>query len=533
MNLRNLLAAPLREPHEAALSREIERVERITARAWQIMAVVGVIASTAFAVRVSAAMGIGGAVISMVMFAWFSFVAWRLGKGRGGRALHLSNMVVEAVMPWTYTIMIVFTQGTEYALASWVPPMLFCALLISYTARFRPLAPLLAGVFSAAMFLALYFLVLRARLSETAISQLINQPATQISRSITLALSGLLCSAVTLSIRRVMGRAEATVREQDLFGKYRLLQRVASGGMGVVFEALYCPEGGFERRVAIKRIHPHLAEQERFVANFRSEAELCARLAHPNIVQVMDFGRFEDSYFFAMELVDGLTLSAVMSRCFASGYRLTPEIVGTLGREILTGLVYAHEGVRGADGKPLRVVHRDVCPQNVLLSNNGEVKISDFGVARPLRQASLETTKTMGGHVAYVAPEQARGEPMDERGDLFPVGVMLWELLVSARLFLRESEPATLMALVADPIPNVCERRPDIAPEWQPFLLRALARDPTARFASAREMLAALDALADSRSRDPAQDLAALVAMARQTPAPAGRVDLEAATQTD
>ncbi len=302
--------------------------------------------------------------------------------------------------------------------------------------------------------------------------------------------------------------------------------------MGVVFEALYCPEGGFERRVAIKRIHPHLAEQERFVSNFRTEAELCARLAHPNIVQVMDFGKFGDSYFFAMELVDGLTLSAVMARCFHAGYRLSPQIVGTIGRELLTGLVYAHEGVRGSDGRPLRVVHRDVCPQNILLSNNGELKISDFGVARPLREASLALTKTMGGHVAYVAPEQARGEPMDERGDLFPVGVILWELLSGARLFLRANEPATLMALVSDDIPDVAVLRDDIDPAWQPFVRRALARDPAKRYPSARDMLAELDALSDSRSRDPAADLAALVASARSAAAPAVNVDRDATTQS-
>jgi serine/threonine-protein kinase len=445
--------------------------------------------------------------------------------------LRWANSVLEALMPWAFTVLIVFTQGVEYALASWVPPMLFCALMVSYTARFRPVAPLVAGAFSALTFPALYFGLVHPRLSPEALTRLINQPATQVSRSITLALAGVLCSAIALGIRRVVGRAEATVREQDLFGKYRLLKRVASGGMGVVFEALYCPEGGFERRVAIKRIHPHLAEHTRFVTNFRREAELCARLAHPNIVQVMDFGKFGDSYFFAMELVDGLTLSAVMARCFNAGYRLSPQIVGTIARELLSGLIYAHEGARGADGQPLRVVHRDVCPQNVLLSNNGELKISDFGVARPLREASLALTKTMGGHVAYVAPEQARGEPMDERGDLFPVGVILWELLAGTRLFLRANEPATLMALVSDEIPDVSALRDDIDPEWQPLLLRALARNQDKRFASAREMLAELDALSDSRSRDPAADLAALVASARSAAEPTASIDRDATTQ--
>jgi serine/threonine-protein kinase len=262
--------------------------------------------------------------------------------------------------------------------------------------------------------------------------------------------------------------------------------------MGTVFEALYCPEGGFERRVAIKRIHPHLAQQPRFVDAFRREAELCARMAHPNVIQVFDFGRVREAYFLAMEYVEGLTLWELCERARTKERAIPAGLVGHIGREILAGLIHAHEEARGPDASPLRIVHRDLCPQNVLVSIDGQVKLTDFGVARALRDAAARDTKTEGGHLAYMAPEQARGEPIDPRSDLFPIGVILWELLAGRPLFRRENEAATLHALLSEPIPRVADAQEGLDASWDAFLKRALARAPADRFGSAREMLAAL-----------------------------------------
>jgi serine/threonine-protein kinase len=281
--------------------------------------------------------------------------------------------------------------------------------------------------------------------------------------------------------------------------------------MGTIHEALYCPEGGFERRVAVKRIHPQLAEQEWFVAGFRAEAEISSRLAHPNIVQVMDFGRVGDTYFLAMEYVDGMPLSTLMRRAFLARLPLPPQIVGAIGRDLLGGLAHAHESARGRDGKPLRVVHRDMCPQNVLLSRHGEVKIADFGVARVLEDAAASHTRNVVGHSAYMAPEQAQGHPIDTRADLFPVGVILWELLAGRRLFHRGLDSATLLALLYEEIVPPTVMRADIDARWDDLVLGALARDPDRRWASAREMLSALESIPDARSEQAANDLAGMV----------------------
>jgi serine/threonine protein kinase len=172
----------------------------------------------------------------------------------------------------------------------------------------------------------------------------------------------------------------------------------------------------------------------------------------------------------------------------------------------------AHEGARGPEGRPLRVVHRDLCPANVLLSRNGEVKITDFGVARALRDSAAAQTQTFAGHFAYVAPEQASGLPIDPRADLFAVGVMLWELLGGRRLFARDNEAATLRALLSEEVLPMSLVRRDASTDWDAFFERALARDPAQRFGSAREMAAALDQIRGARGDRSPETLAELVA---------------------
>jgi serine/threonine-protein kinase len=398
--------------------------------------------------------------------------------------------------------------------------VIFYALMLVAVARLKPRLCLVYAVAGAVVFPLVYFALIRSHLPADA--PLFAKPAMQGSRSLTMLVSGVICAVLSRGLLRAIGRAESNVRAQDLFGKYRLVREIARGGMGFVFEAVYCPEGGFERRVAVKRIHPHLAATPHFVQSFRDEAKLSARLAHPAIVQVLDFGRIDDSYFLVMEYVDGLTLSALMQRAKAEGQALPPDLVGYVLREILGGLAYAHEGARGADGRPLRVVHRDLCPANVLVSTNGEVKITDFGIARSLADASESMTKHVSGHTGYMAPEQARAEAFDTRADLFPLGIIGWELFAQRRLFSAGSDAGTLLALLTDEVIPITVLRPELDERWAALLERAMGREPEARFASADEMLAALEAIPESRGAG-AERLGQLVAMLSLAPAIAAR----------
>ena len=510
-------AGVMRAELDAALASEIRRLDVLVARVSQFMYAGAIVTGLGVALTTSRALGLSLAVVSVVYLAWYTALARLLAGPGGGPRLRIATTVVDSTVPWVFALGLAWTEGAAYALSSWVPPLLFCALLLGGVVRLRPMVSLLAGASSAVAFPLLYFALLRSRLTPQEADLIVYQPGLQVSRAAILALSGGLAAIVTAGMRSVVARADRTVRQQDLFGKYRLIRRIAEGGMGEVFEAAYCPDGGFTRRVAIKRIHPRREHEQRFVDAFRVEAELCAHLAHPNLVQVMDFGRVGESYFLSMEYVDGLTLSALSAYCAAAGQALAPDLVGFVGREILAGLHYAHTVARGTDGRLLHVVHRDMCPQNVLLSKNGEVKIVDFGMARALREAAAAQTQTVRGHLAYLAPEQIEQRPVDHRADLYAVGVILWELLVGRQLFPPSHEGSPLGAILSHVPEPVTRHRGDIDPGWDPFLMRAIARDPSARFASAREMSEALGELAGARSDVAAERAAQLVSAFRAT----------------
>jgi serine/threonine-protein kinase len=480
---------------QVALGEELRRLEHVTLRILEAMTLFGVVMGVGLGAILRTPFGFVQAAFSGLAAAWFHVYRRAFDRGSVGRTMRTVQALVEGMLPWGSLLLIASSQGPVYALGSWVPPVVFYALMLVAVARVRPDLCLAYGLAGAAAFPAIYFGILHRELPAGA--PLFALPTMQVTRSLTMASSGILCAIMARMLLHAIGRAEKTVRAQNLFGKYRLVREIARGGMGFVFEALYCPEGGFERRVAVKRIHPHLAATERFVEAFRDEASLSARLAHPGIVQVLDFGRIDDSYFLVMEYVEGLTLGAMMQR--TRGKPLPPDVVGHVLREILGALAYAHEGARGADGRPLRVVHRDLCPPNVLVSTNGEVKITDFGIARSLADADESMTKHVSGHSGYMAPEQARAQAFDTRADLFPLGVIAWELFAQRRLFSSGSAAASLFSLLTDDILPITVIRTDLDERWAAFIGRALAREVEGRFASAQEMLAALDAIPESR----------------------------------
>jgi len=333
----------------------------------------------------------------------------------------------------------------------------------------------------------------------------------QIVRMCSLLLMGAFGSGAVVGLRSTVSAASKKIRQRDLFGKYRLGEAIASGGMGTVFEALYCPEGGFQRRVAVKRIHPHLARDLQFLKRFRAEARLSARLAHPNIVGALDFGRMDDNWFFAMEFVDGPTLKDVAEHHRWLGEPVKAALVAHIGREILSGLEFAHAVARDHKGRLLRVVHRDLSPSNLLIDRSGQVKISDFGVARALRRKHDLHTHHIVGKPAYMAPEQLKNGAIDARFDLFSVGVVLWELVCNRRLFLRDSEAATMMAVLACEIPRPSQLRPELGTTWDAFFVKALAEAREDRFASAAAMSDAIAVLQDQVGVPKTHEIAVLI----------------------
>ena len=478
------------------------------AQIWLVACTLGVFLSIFLALTASRPLGLAAAAATFPYLCWFVYLTRRYEKGPlAPYQVHL-NAVIETSLAWVMFVVLLLVQGPAYALASWVPPMIYAMTVFGLTVRLQGRSAAIAGVIGGVVFLGLHLLVAAPRLPPELAELVVFQLQVQLTRTFSLVVIGLMAALAVRGLRQAINRAEVSAREMDLFGKYRLVREIAKGGMAAVFEAVYCPEGGFERRVAIKRIHAHLAEQERFVEFFRSEAAISSRLHHPNIVQVLDFGRVEGKYFLSMEYVDGVTLWALTN---GSRQPLPADVVAELGVELLAGLEHAHRIARGPDGRPLRVVHRDLCPQNVLISTNGEVKLTDFGVARALRDAGTDQTNTVVGHMSYIAPEQARGEAVDTRSDLFAAGVILWELLAGRPLFKRENDAATLAALIYDEVPPVSRFRPDIDPAWDAFLARALYRDPVRRFESASAMARALLALPGADDPEAIAKLAQMV----------------------
>jgi serine/threonine-protein kinase len=478
---------------QQALDEELVRMERAVAGAVMIMATGGSLLTLYVAIFVAPRLGVSLTAYSLTMLGWFAAAWVCLGRGVGVRVFPWVNPFVEISIPTGVIIIDVLTQGGLYAASSSVPLQLYSMLIASVVLRLRPIMPLLVSVVAALEYALVYLLLMHPRMPPEAASNAALRMDMMLMRSVAMVLGGVMAALVSAVLRRALGKASRGWRSRQLFGKYRIEHLLASGGMGAVYHATYCPEGGFQRPVALKRIHPHLVQHDRFVEAFRNEAEIGSRLTHPNIVQVLDFGRIDDTYFLAMEFIDGITLRQAFGACVASSIRPPARLVALLGREICRGLWFAHDGARDAAGARMRVVHRDLNPPNVLLSRTGQVKITDFGIARAMGEVRQYLTGRLEGKLGYLAPEQAREEPTDERCDLFAAGVILWETLCCERLFAAESEIATLLAVVDKQIPSVGDYRSDLRVDlWDGFFAQAICRDPEGRFHSAQAMSEAL-----------------------------------------
>ncbi len=274
-------------------------------------------------------------------------------------------------------------------------------------------------------------------------------------------------------------------------GRYRLLARLAVGGMAEIYLARQTGIHGFERLVVVKRILPHLAEERRFVEMFFDEARIAAQLNHPNIVQIFDLCQEGDESFIAMEYLEGESLGYLSSEAVRLRRALPFPVCAGIIAQVCDGLEYAHR-LRDEKGRELRIVHRDVSPHNIIVLFSGMVKLVDFGIAKAASQMHETRVGTLKGKLAYMSPEQCRSEAVDQRSDIFSLGIVLWELLTGRRLFKRGNEPAIISAIVAEDAPDPKVVRPALPRELAAVALRALRRDPAERFESAAEMGAAL-----------------------------------------
>ena len=282
-------------------------------------------------------------------------------------------------------------------------------------------------------------------------------------------------------------------------GRYTIVRKLAEGGMAEIFLASAQGAEGFEKEVVIKRIRPGFADDPSFVQMFVDEARVVSRLNHANIVQIFDFDRHGDTYFLAMEYVRGRSLSEAHKRARELSVPIPPVLAAYLCQEVARGLAYAHR--LSEEGNVLSLVHRDVTPHNVLLSYEGAVKLTDFGIAKASNRAT--TAGMLKGKFAYMSPEQARGEAIDPRTDIFALGIVLWELLTGGRLFDADSDLAVLRAVQEREVLPPSLLNPAVDGTVDEIVLRALCRDPAGRFQSAQEFERALAGFVVRSSRSP------------------------------
>ncbi len=292
-----------------------------------------------------------------------------------------------------------------------------------------------------------------------------------------------------------MTSAGAPAPRDRALGDYTLLAKLATGGMAEIFLARKSggAELSFDEVVVVKRILPHLADDEHFVTMFRDEANLASQLVHDNVCRVHKLGQAGGVWFIVMEYLHGVALSRMLSRLSKQRHFLDVRTVAGLIEQACAGLHHAHEA-RSADGGQLGVVHRDVSPPNILITTGGVVKMLDFGIAKARGASSKTRTGTVKGKNAYMSPEQILGKPLDRRSDVFALGAVMYELLAVKRLFHRESDFLTFKAITEEPVPDIRDRRPDLPPALVAVLTRSLAREPSGRFTTTAEMAEAVRA---------------------------------------
>ena len=290
-------------------------------------------------------------------------------------------------------------------------------------------------------------------------------------------------------------------------GPYDVVVKIAGGGMATIYLGRTRDASGAERLAAIKVIRHELRGDERFVRMFLDEAKILSRMSHANIAATYEYGIDAEQHFIAMELLVGRTLLEVWEACKARKVSLRLDHAAWIAARLADALHYAHE-LRGEDGEPLQIVHRDVNPSNVFLTFDGEVKLFDFGLAKAIGRQSDSKVGIVKGKLPYLTPEQVEQLPIDRRADVFMLGTTLWEMTTMRRLFKRDDDAETVLAVRAALVPDPRARLPSYPADLFGIVKRALARDRDYRYATAADLARDLDAFVASQ------------------PAPAGREDM-------
>jgi eukaryotic-like serine/threonine-protein kinase len=282
-------------------------------------------------------------------------------------------------------------------------------------------------------------------------------------------------------------------RGATVLGRYVIYKEIAAGGMATVHLGRVLGAAGFARTVAIKRLHPQYAKDPEFVEMLTDEARLAARIHHPNVVTTLDVTASADELFMVMEYVHGEPLSRLLRAAIRSERRIPPPIVASIMAGALHGLHAAHEA-KDERGTPLDLVHRDVSPQNIIVGADGVARVLDFGIAKAAGRSTVTRDGQVKGKLAYMPPEQLHGERLDRRADIYAAGVVLWEALVGERLFIGSDDNVDLQKMLDADVERPSARVPGLAPGFDAVTMRALGREPSDRYATAKEMAVALEA---------------------------------------
>ena len=274
----------------------------------------------------------------------------------------------------------------------------------------------------------------------------------------------------------------------ETFGNYILLEKLASGGMAEVYLAKKIAASGVQKFVAIKRILAQFSDSEDFIQMFKDEAKIAINLSHSNVVSIYDFGMQDGQFFIVMEFVEGRNLRQVLNRMKKDSQAFSVAQVVHIVKQVSSGLDHAHRCIDPTTGQPLNIIHRDMSPQNVMLSFEGEAKVVDFGIAKAETQIESTRAGTLKGKFGYMSPEQVEGQVIDSRTDIFALGIMLWEMLANQRLFLANNELNTLRKIRECNITSLQKLNPNIPSELDQITLKALAKDKAQRYQTAADM---------------------------------------------
>lgn len=306
----------------------------------------------------------------------------------------------------------------------------------------------------------------------------------------------LLFSIILIAINRTATAKKLRLQQEHeattSLGPYKFQKKLAQGGMAELFLADYVRRDGFRRVVVVKRILSHFAQDPVFVNMFIREAKLAALLRHPNIVQVADFGKIKDAYFIAMEYIDGMDLGEIMVKV-NEGLQVDQAIYIAL--HISAGLQYSHTKKDEKTNESLEIVHRDISPQNILISFQGEVKITDFGISKARSEPNLTQAGEVKGKLSYMSPEQALGENIDHRTDIYALGIVLYEMLTRKKLYSINSGIEAIRTIPEKVLTPLIQLRPDIPEELNNIVMKCLEKDKELRYQNAQELFDDLNSL--------------------------------------